>query len=154
MAPPVACDKGGAAPIPNRLSIEVILPADTHEITWRLTLEDGAERTERTAFKQLELVDGRNFEKTVLERRRLLLEGDLPWGYHRLAIEPGDASMTLVVTPGQCWMPHRWPRAGDCGALPRSSICCARRPTGASETFVICVGWWNWQPTAAPMSSG
>ena len=87
------------------LSIELILPADTSEITWRLTLEDGAERSGHTAFKQLELVDGRNIEKTVLERRRLLLEGDLPWGYHRLAIEPGTVSMTLVVTPGQCWMP-------------------------------------------------
>jgi malto-oligosyltrehalose trehalohydrolase/4-alpha-glucanotransferase len=87
------------------LSIELILPADTRETTWRLTLEDGAERSGHTAFKQLELVDGRNFEETVLERRRLLLEGDLPWGYHRLAIEPGIASMTLVVTPGRCWLP-------------------------------------------------
>ena len=51
------------------LSIELILPADTREITWCLTLEDGAERSGHTAFKQLELVDGRNFEETVLERR-------------------------------------------------------------------------------------
>jgi len=38
------------------------------------------------------------------------LEGDLPWGYHRLKIEPGGAVMSLVVTPGRCWLP---PGLGD-----------------------------------------
>ena len=30
---------------------------------------------------------------------------DLPWGYHRLSLEPGAAPMTMVVTPGRCWLP-------------------------------------------------
>ena len=34
-----------------------------------------------------------------------MLEGELPWGYHHLAIEPGDASILLVITPGRCWLP-------------------------------------------------
>ena len=86
-------------------AIELVLPAGIGEITWRLTLEDGAERTGRIAFGDLELIDARSVDGTLLERRRLLLERDLPWGYHRLAIEPGGASMILVVTPGKCWLP-------------------------------------------------
>ena len=85
--------------------IELVLPTGIGEITWRLTLEDGAERTGRIAFGDLELTDARSVDGTLLERRRLLLESDLPWGYHRLAIEPGGASMMLVVTPGKCWLP-------------------------------------------------
>ena len=86
-------------------AVELVLPAGTGEITWRLTLEDGSERTGRIAFGELELIDVRSVDGTPLERRRLMLEADLPWGYHHLAIEPGDASMILVVTPGKCWLP-------------------------------------------------
>ncbi|MBV8589294.1 MAG: malto-oligosyltrehalose trehalohydrolase, partial [Acetobacteraceae bacterium] len=86
-------------------TIKLVLPASTGEITWRLTLENGAERSGRMAFNQLDLIEARNFDGAALERRRLFLQGELPWGYHRLVIEPGDASMTLIVTPGQCWLP-------------------------------------------------
>ncbi|HEX3412932.1 MAG TPA: malto-oligosyltrehalose trehalohydrolase, partial [Stellaceae bacterium] len=86
-------------------AVELVLPAGTDEITWHLTIEGGGERTGRTGFGALELIAGRGFDGTPLERRRLLLDSGLPWGYHRLAIEPGDASMTLVITPGQCWLP-------------------------------------------------
>ena len=86
-------------------AIELILPAGTGEIIWRLTLEDDSERTGRIAFGELELIEARSVEGAPLERRRLLLGSDLPWGYHRLAIEPVGASMILVVTPGKCWLP-------------------------------------------------
>jgi malto-oligosyltrehalose trehalohydrolase/4-alpha-glucanotransferase len=85
--------------------VELTLPADTVEITWRLTLENGAEQSGCAPFSELELVEARSFEGTALERRRLLLGGELPWGYHRFAIEPDGTSMTLIVTPGQCWLP-------------------------------------------------
>ena len=48
----------------------------------------------------------------LLERRRLTLEGDLPWGYHRLTVEPGGGVMTLVVTPGRCWLPDALANGG------------------------------------------
>src|ERR1700731_2585195 len=73
-------------------AIELVLPAGTGEIAWCLALEDGSERTGRVAFDDLELMDARSVDGTPLERRRLLLESGLPWGYHRLAIEPGSAS--------------------------------------------------------------
>jgi hypothetical protein len=84
--------------------VELVLAAATGEIAWHLTLEDGGEQTGRTAFGALELIGGRSFDGTSFERRRLLLDTSLPWGYHRLAIEPGDASMTLVIMPGKCWL--------------------------------------------------
>jgi 4-alpha-glucanotransferase len=87
-------------------TIELVLRAGTDKITWRLTLEDGSERIGRAAFGELELIDARSVDGTSLERRRLLLDGDLPWGYHNVAVEPGDASMLLVVTPGSCWLPR------------------------------------------------
>jgi malto-oligosyltrehalose trehalohydrolase/4-alpha-glucanotransferase len=86
-------------------AIDVILPGGTGEFTWHLNLETGIERTEHTTFGDLELIDTRNFDGVTRERRRLLLEGELPWGYHDFAIEPDNASTTLIVTPGRCWLP-------------------------------------------------
>jgi malto-oligosyltrehalose trehalohydrolase/4-alpha-glucanotransferase len=86
-------------------AVELVLPASAGEITWRLVLETGAEYTGRKAFGRLELVGTRDFDEITMERRRLPLEVDLPWGYHRLAIQPSGASMTVVITPGQCWLP-------------------------------------------------
>jgi 4-alpha-glucanotransferase len=85
--------------------VDLALPADTGDVTWRITLEDGQERNGYVAFNDLELADARSFDGVLVEHRRLLLESDLPWGYHSLAIEPGETSMTLVITPGQCWLP-------------------------------------------------
>ncbi|HEX4615198.1 MAG TPA: malto-oligosyltrehalose trehalohydrolase, partial [Stellaceae bacterium] len=86
-------------------AVEVVLPAGTGEIMWRLSLETGIERNGRITFGDLELIDTRNLDGVTRERRRLLLEGELPWGYHHFAIEPDNASTTLVVTPGRCWLP-------------------------------------------------
>jgi malto-oligosyltrehalose trehalohydrolase/4-alpha-glucanotransferase len=86
-------------------SVELVLPAVTGKISWRLALEDGSERTTETNFADLDFLDACTVEGQNLERRRLVLPANLPWGYHRLAIEPGDASMVLIATPGKCWLP-------------------------------------------------
>ena len=99
--PPVQVSRAGAGPP----AVELVLPAGTGGIAWRLALDDGSERARRIPFGELELIASRSLDGTPLERRRLLLEADLPWGYHHLAIEPGGASMILVVTPGKCWVP-------------------------------------------------
>jgi len=51
---------------------------------------------------KLELIEGPQRRKRVGRDGPVLLERHCP-GYHRLGIEPGDASMVLVVTPGKCW---------------------------------------------------
>jgi malto-oligosyltrehalose trehalohydrolase/4-alpha-glucanotransferase len=86
-------------------AIALVMPADTGEIAWQLQLEDGARRAGRTAFGRLDLIETCRLNGRVLERRRLVLQDDLPWGYHRLEIMPGDAAMALIVTPGRCWLP-------------------------------------------------
>jgi malto-oligosyltrehalose trehalohydrolase/4-alpha-glucanotransferase len=86
-------------------TIDLVMPADTGEIAWELRQEDGARRAGRALFGRLDPVASRTLDGRLLERRRLVLEGDLPWGYHRLAVTPGDAETTLIVTPGSCWLP-------------------------------------------------
>jgi malto-oligosyltrehalose trehalohydrolase/4-alpha-glucanotransferase len=97
-------------------AIDLVMPADTGEIAWQVQLEDGARRSGRALFGQLDLLERRAVNGRLVERRRLVLhgdiQGDLPWGYHRLEITPGDAAMTLVVTPGRCWLPPAF-AAGD-----------------------------------------
>jgi malto-oligosyltrehalose trehalohydrolase/4-alpha-glucanotransferase len=99
--PPVAVARVGAG-LPM---VELVLPAGTDEIIWRLTLEDGSERTGRADFATLDRLDARTVEGRQLERRRLVLPDELPLGYHRLAIDLDDRSMILVLTPGKCWLP-------------------------------------------------
>ncbi|WP_270935913.1 4-alpha-glucanotransferase [Falsiroseomonas oryzae] len=86
-------------------AVEVTLPAGTHAIGWRIALEDGAERGGQAGFGSLDRLDARELDGRRLERRRLLLPPDLPWGYHRLSLDPGGATASLIVTPGRCWLP-------------------------------------------------
>ena len=99
--PPVVVSRADAGAI----SVDVVLPARAGEIAWMLRLEDGAERSGRVAFDGLELLAEHNVEGQALQRRRLVLGRDLPWGYHRLDIEPDGATTTLIITPGRCWLP-------------------------------------------------
>ncbi len=98
---PVRVLLGNNAP----LAVELVLPASTRDVAWRLTLEDGAERRGTTAFRRLDRIDSRSLGGVRRERRLLVVGANVPWGYHRLAVEPGGASMSLVVTPGRCWLP-------------------------------------------------
>jgi len=89
----------------GQVAAEIVMPADEGEIVWRLTLEDGAERSGRKAFAELSLLKEHSLDGRVLQRRRLELGVDLPLGYHRLTVEPGGAAMALIVVPEQCWLP-------------------------------------------------
>jgi malto-oligosyltrehalose trehalohydrolase/4-alpha-glucanotransferase len=85
--------------------VDLVLPAGAAAVAWRLTLEDGSERRGRASFGGLALLATRAVDGRRLERRRLVLGGDVPCGYHRLTLDDGGASTTLVVTPGRCWLP-------------------------------------------------
>ncbi len=110
------------------LQVPVVLPAETGEITWRLVLEDGGERWGTVAFQSLALmgertIDGQRLQRRCLPLGELLVQEstakspakqspakesaarDLPSGYHRVVVEPGSGSMSLVVSPGACWLP-------------------------------------------------
>jgi malto-oligosyltrehalose trehalohydrolase/4-alpha-glucanotransferase len=98
---PVAVVRGDDAPP----SVDLILPTGTAAATWRLILEDGSERRGRASFDGLTLLATRTVDGRRLERRRVVLPSDLPSGYHRLTVADCAVSMTLVVTPGRCWLP-------------------------------------------------
>ncbi|MGH7039370.1 MAG: malto-oligosyltrehalose trehalohydrolase [Stellaceae bacterium] len=103
--PPVQVIEAQAGP----LAVALVLPAGSGEVAWRLRLEGGTERSGRAVFEALDRIASRNLDGRLMERRRLVLasdlQEDLPWGYHRLEIEPGGAAATLIVTPGRCWLP-------------------------------------------------
>ena len=89
----------------HSLNVPITYPTGTRRITWRLQLENGDERRGVAEFESLMLLDQHMIDENALERRRLSLDGSIPFGYHRLILEPGSALSQLIVTPGQCWLP-------------------------------------------------
>ena len=89
----------------GKLSIPLSLPAGTGKVTWTVQLEDGAERHGDCQFSALSLSDQQVLDGRITERRTLPLDEDLPPGYHRIVVQPGGAKATLIVTPGECWLP-------------------------------------------------
>lgn len=85
--------------------VDLVLPDDTEQLVWRLVLENGTERSGQVGFDRLHLLGERQLDGRALQRRRLNLGVDLPCGYHRLSLEPGRSTMTVVITPGHCWLP-------------------------------------------------
>ena len=137
------------------VAVDLVLPADTGEIAWRLHLEDGGERSGREAFAGLALAAERDLDGRRLQRRRLVLGDDMPWGYHRLSLEPGGAAGTVRTGPlssppeaAGCRPASR--KEGGSGASPRSSTCCVPRPIGASAISAICMRWSSLPPPTAP----
>jgi 4-alpha-glucanotransferase len=88
------------------IAVDLTLPSAVERIEWRVALEDGSERRGEAGFAALEPVDRRTVADVVRERRRLVLDVELPMGYHRLEVVPGS-EMTLIVTPGRCWLPSQ-----------------------------------------------
>jgi hypothetical protein len=86
--------------------IELILPADTAEVPWHISLEEGSEHSGTLRFGELPLLGDHRLDGRILQRRGWALPEGLPLGYHRLSIEPGVASATLIVTPTRCWLPE------------------------------------------------
>jgi malto-oligosyltrehalose trehalohydrolase/4-alpha-glucanotransferase len=99
--PPVMVVRADVSP-----EVDLVLPAGTiSEVNWHLALDGGGHRTGHVPFGQLEWIAARDIDDQRLERRRLRLQGTLPPGYHTLTVEPGGAAMSLIVTPGRCWLP-------------------------------------------------
>jgi 4-alpha-glucanotransferase len=87
------------------VTVPITYPAGTGTLTWRLSLESGEEKCGQVRFERLQLLHRRDIDDKSYEQRSLLLETQIPFGYHRLALAPGDAESTLIVTPGKCWLP-------------------------------------------------
>ncbi|WP_372620051.1 4-alpha-glucanotransferase [Falsiroseomonas sp.] len=86
--------------------VTLALPAGSGSVAWQLSLEQGGERGGELAFDTLDRIAEATLDGGRIERRALPLPADLPWGYHRLRVTPGDAAMLVIVTPGRCWLPR------------------------------------------------
>jgi 4-alpha-glucanotransferase len=75
-------------------------------VRWRLTLENGEQRSSTAEPLHLQ-ADGRERRHVRRLQTCWLALHDLPWGYHRLELPELDARTSLIVTPGQCWLPGR-----------------------------------------------
>lgn len=90
---------------PGPVTVDLTLPADTNEVSWRVVLEYGGEIKGRASFADLALIETRELGGRRLERRRVAL-AEIPWGYHHMSVQPGDSATALIVTPGKCWLPE------------------------------------------------
>jgi 4-alpha-glucanotransferase len=99
--PPVRVSQANAP-----IHVDVVLPSSTKVVAWLISFESGSQRGGRHLFKELDLLGQKLVEKDWLERRRLELPGDLPCGYHSLQVQKSEV-MSLIVSPGQCWLPER-----------------------------------------------
>jgi 4-alpha-glucanotransferase len=79
---------------------EVPLPEATkgHAVNWRLSLEDGSVRSGNA-----KIAGG----STAVSAPKLLLN-NVPFGYHRLEVDGLEGLTSLIVTPGQCWLPDHF----------------------------------------------
>ncbi|MGD0965665.1 MAG: 4-alpha-glucanotransferase [Candidatus Acidiferrales bacterium] len=87
------------------IAIDLTLPSKAREVQWTLSLEDGGEKRGYAEIAALVLVGKHEFDGERLERRKLTLGDDIPWGYHRLKINGVSAETLLIVAPGRCWAP-------------------------------------------------
>ena len=103
--PPVIVAYVGERENHNPVEVPVVLPSGTSTLRWRLELEDGSNLTGEAQFPQLRLVESCQRDGRTLERRTLALRHQIPWGYHRLRLDSQPGQMTLIATPGACWLP-------------------------------------------------
>lgn len=85
--------------------MQLVLPENSGDLTWELTLENGDPQSATFSFSDLPLIEKRVIDGRTLEKRTLHLPDNLPWGYHSLEIRPGGHDAALIVTPGRCWLP-------------------------------------------------
>jgi len=90
---------------PGPVTVDLTLPSDAGEVTWHIALEEGGEVSGTVSFAALASTGTIELDGRWLERRRLVLP-ELPWGYHRMSVQPGSGETTLIVTPGTCWVPE------------------------------------------------
>jgi 4-alpha-glucanotransferase len=100
--PPVIVVYADAQPI----QIPIVKPQGTGVIHWLLTLEDGTKRYGESQFQDLEQLERWERDDQVFEKRALIIAGEVPWGYHRFRLASEPMEVSVIVTPGKCWLPE------------------------------------------------
>jgi len=100
--PPVVVAYADAQPA----LLPIVRRAGSGNVHWLLTLEDGTKRCGECDFETLFLLEERSHLGHRLQRRLLNLPANLPWGYHRFRLASEPMELSLIVTPGKCWLPE------------------------------------------------
>ena len=85
--------------------------ADTAQIVWTITLEDGSKIEDDVPLSEIEIADYKTIEGQCFDIRRFIIREDLPHGYHSFTVKITDQDtvitkkMSLIRTPVQCYMP-------------------------------------------------
>jgi len=90
--------------------VEITLPPQHGRINWTLRMEGGDIAHGQVAFEHLRLLGRRIVHGEMVERRSLTLSGSTPPGYHEFSIEAPRATLTLIASPGRCYLPPGKPR--------------------------------------------
>ena len=85
---PVQVVRADAGPV----AVDLVLPADSRRSPGAWNSKRAASAAGSEAFAGLALVAERDLDGRTLQRRRLVLGDDIPWGYHLLSLEPGGAA--------------------------------------------------------------
>ncbi|MCR5536314.1 MAG: 4-alpha-glucanotransferase [Succinivibrio sp.] len=82
-------------------------------LTWTLTLEDGTTRTEVVPLSEVEIADYTVFDGQEYDQHRLILQEDLPYGYHHFSCKLTDGyqvyssiNMSLIRAPKRAYIPE------------------------------------------------
>jgi 4-alpha-glucanotransferase len=105
LAPVRVCDLTQGAP-----QVEITLAGQRGRLNWTLQLENGETTHGRVAFDDLRLIGRRTIDGEELERRALALSPSMPLGYHRFSLDAPASSMSLIVSPGRCYLPTAFAR--------------------------------------------
>ncbi len=127
--PPVAVIRRGVEP-----TVALTLPAASGEVSWRVELEDGGERSGTAPFPTLALDEAWDLDGQSLERRKLPLPGDLPDGYHRLVIlgiSTGDTAGGAAARGGEA--PNPSPPASPAKAGVHGSFAGQQQGSGQKQ---------------------
>jgi 4-alpha-glucanotransferase len=101
MLPPVHVHYEASGP----LEIDVHLAGAPATLEWMIELEGGEALYGRVPPRLVERSDPKGLSATARRRCRLQIEEPIPCGYHTLVLDSGRARCSLIVTPGQCWLP-------------------------------------------------
>ncbi len=113
--PPVVMARRSA----GRIEVPVVVAASDEGAAhrWRVAEEDGNVREGRFVPADLAAEGAREVDGRARVRRRLVVAGTLPLGYHRLEVgaegpDAPRASTRLVVVPDRCYVPDGLARGG------------------------------------------
>ena len=92
----IAVDPGGMVDLP------VPVAPGNDRMLVRLDLEDGSRRELQADAR---LLGRKQVDGTRLERRRIRLPHDLPFGIHRMTLPQANVGTNLLAAPRQCYLP-------------------------------------------------